>query len=263
MSVQTIISIDRLCFGYDTNGTLTLDDLSLEIPAGTVTAILGPNGTGKTTLLHVILGMLKPQRGEITIENRPQSSYSRQELSRLLGLVLQSEYIPFNFSTLDYVLMGRTPYLSALAQPSEQDYVIAFEALKILNLDYLGERSVTELSGGERQMVMLARALTQQPRILLLDEPTSHLDLSNKGRILRILRNLAKSGVTVIFTTHDPEMVVSVAQYVILMGNGRVLDCGPVDQTLTPEKLTATYGAPVQVVQINGRRVVLLDESVL
>ncbi len=260
MNERGIISLDKLRFGYDGDHRTVLNDLSLEIPPGAITAILGPNGAGKTTLLHVILGLLPPRAGQVLLDNQPQTSLSRREMSRLIGLVPQAEYIPFDFSVLEYVLLGRSPYLGMLEMPSEDDYRIGADVLKSLHLSNLQHRAVTEISGGERQMVMLARSLAQQPRILLLDEPTSHLDLSNKSRLLRVLQQLAGRGVTVVFTTHDPEAAIAIAQYVIMMRDGRTLASGPLAEVLTTENLIATYGTPVRLVHVEGRPVVLLDD---
>lgn len=259
MNEQAIISLDRLRFSYQADGSIILDDLSLDIPPGTITAILGPNGAGKTTLLHVILGLLAPQSGQVWLNGQPQASYSRAALSQLVGLVLQAEYIPFNFTVWEYVLLGRTPYLGLLNLPTKKDYRVALEAIETLELSALKHRSILELSGGERQMVMLARAIAQQTPILLLDEPTSHLDLSNKGRILQVLSTLARQGVTVVFTTHEPDVAIAIARYLVLMRAGRALDSGPLEQILTAEKLFATYGVPVRVAEVEGRPVVLLN----
>jgi iron complex transport system ATP-binding protein len=174
-------------------------------------------------------------------------------MSRLVGLVPQSEYIPFDFSLLEFVLMGRAPYLSPLEMPGEQDRRIAVEALQQVGLEYLAERPTSSLSGGERQLAMVARTLAQNPRILLLDEPTSHLDLSNRDRILTVLRKLVRDGVTVIFTTHDPNLAATMADHIVMMCKGAILAAGPTATTLTSEYLEMTYGIPVQVVHFEGR----------
>ena len=254
-----IITLAGLWYSYNGSQRAVLRDLSLEIPPGTITAILGPNGSGKTTLLRLLLGVLRPQQGRILLEGRPQGSYSRRELSRLLGLVPQDEHIPFDFSILEYVLLGRAPYLGPLATPGRADHQVALEALHTAGLDHLQDRPLPNLSGGERQLAIVARALAQEPRILLLDEPTAHLDLGNKGRLLAIVQGLGAEGVTVVMTTHDPNVASTVASYVVLMRQGEVLDAGPVESLLTAEKLSSTYGVPVQVGQIDGRRVVLLS----
>ncbi|MCC6189911.1 MAG: ABC transporter ATP-binding protein [Anaerolineales bacterium] len=263
MSAPALISLARLRFGYESGRPPVLPDLSLEIPAGTITAILGPNGAGKTTLLHLMLGLLTPLGGEVRVAGRPLAGYSRRELSQLVALAPQSEHIPFDFSVLEYVLLGRSPYLGMLEMPGAADYRLAREALDQLELKPLADRPVTALSGGERQMVMLARALAQQARLLLLDEPTSHLDLSNKGRLLRTLGRLAERGATIIFTTHDPEAAALAARYVVLMRAGQVIDSGPLETVLSAERLCATYHTTVRVEHIDGRPVVLLDQSVM
>jgi iron complex transport system ATP-binding protein len=255
---EGIISLSHLSFRYNGAGKAVLRDLSLEIPAGAITAILGPNGSGKTTLLRLLLGVLRPQQGTIWLAGRPQGSFSRRELSQLVGLVPQDEHIPFDFSILEYVLMGRAPYLGPLEMPGETDCQVALAALDTAGLGHLQDRPLPTLSGGERQLATVARALAQKPRILLLDEPTAHLDLGNKGRILEVMRALAAEGVTQVFTTHDPNLAASAAGFAVLMRHGQILDTGPTEAVLTQEKLSATYSVPVQVFLVEGRRVILL-----
>lgn len=252
MSTTPILALDDLYFAYAAQAQV-LRGISLDILPGTITAILGPNGAGKTTLLRVILGLLKPQRGTIRLEGKPQKSFSRREMSRLVGLVPQSEYIPFDFSVLEFVLLGRAPYLGPLDMPRAADRTIALDALRMVGLEHLRERATPSLSGGERQLAMIARALAQQPRLLLLDEPTSHLDLSNRDRVLNVLRAQARAGVTVVFTTHDPNLAAVIADYVILMRQGALLAAGTLETTLTAENLTATYGIPVRVMRMDGQ----------
>jgi iron complex transport system ATP-binding protein len=256
---EAILSVSGLSYSYNGARQAALRDLSLEIPASAITAILGPNGSGKTTLLRLLLGVLRPQKGTIRLVGRPQGSYSRRNLSQLVGLVPQDEHIPFDFSILEYVLLGRAPYLGPLAMPGEADYAVAQAALQTTGLADLQHRPLPNLSGGERQLAVVARALAQQPRILLLDEPASHLDLGNKSRLLGIMRELAARGVTLVLTTHDPNAAAAVAGYVVLMREGQILDAGPIDDMLTSDKLSATYGVPVEVFHIEGKRVVLLD----
>ncbi|HUU61612.1 MAG TPA: ABC transporter ATP-binding protein, partial [Acidimicrobiia bacterium] len=155
MSAGTAFSLRGLRFGYGPEGPEVLRSLSLDIPAGTTTAILGPNGCGKTTLLHVVLGWLAPRAGEVLIDGRPLAGIPRRERGRLVALVPQAEHVPFDFSVLEYVLMGRTPYLGVLDMPGEEDHRLAFETLESLDLAHLWRRPVPELSGGERQMVTL------------------------------------------------------------------------------------------------------------
>jgi len=254
---ENMIVLKDIQFQYDP-GKQILNDLSFAIGKGSITAILGPNGTGKTTLLHTVLGLLAPQSGEIWIAGKSLKAYKRSELSQVIALVPQSEAVPFNFSVIEYVLLGRTPQLGFLDMPSERDIELVYEALTLLEINHLKDRPVTELSGGEQQMVVLARALVQEPKVLLLDEPTSHLDLSNKGKLLKILQVLAQRGVTIVFSTHDPDAAAMIADHVILLKSGAVLDAGEIMQVLTSEKLTETYATEVKVLTIDGRLVTLL-----
>ncbi len=252
-----MISLANVRFSYDSREHTVFEDLSLDLPGGALTALLGPNGSGKTTLLHLILGVLAPASGVVLLARRPRQHYTRRDIGKLMGLVLQDEYIPFNFSVMEYVLLGRAPHLHLLQTPSAEDREVAEEALAEVGMLEMHERPIQSLSGGERQLVMIARALAQRPRILLLDEPTSHLDLSNKGRVLRIMRRLADRGVTVVFTTHEPALAADVAEFVVLLRRGRVLSHGPMREVLTSAHLSATYDVPVEVVEIAGRRIIL------
>lgn len=251
-----ILSIDALQFSYEPGQKQVLDAVSFEIQPGTITAILGPNGAGKTTLIHLILGLRKPNQGTINLDGISINRYSRRELSQWMGLVPQSEYVPFEYSVLEYVLLGRAPYLGPLELPSEADVKIAQESLSQVGISELEHRPIPALSGGELQLVLIARALAQQPRILLLDEPTSHLDLSNRNVTLRILNKLRRAGSTILFTTHDPEAASLAADNLVLMRKGSVLHTGTIEDTFTSEKLSETYGTKIEVLKLDGLRVV-------
>jgi iron complex transport system ATP-binding protein len=258
---SAIISASNLWFSYNGPQRPVMRDLSVTIPAGSITAILGPNGSGKTTLLRLLLGFLRPREGLVRVAGQPLTSYSRRELGRLMALVPQSEHIAFNFSALEYVLLGRAPYLRPLESPRPIDHQVALDALKAAGVDALRDRAVSSLSGGEQQLVILARALAQQPEVLLMDEPTSHLDLGNQGRILGIMRQMAASDVTVIFTTHDPNAAATVATHVVLLRQGEILTAASTDQAMTTARLSETYGVPVEVVQISPRSLICLRKD--
>jgi iron complex transport system ATP-binding protein len=177
---MSLLAFQDVRFVYPANDRPVFPQLTLDIAPGTVTAILGPNGVGKTTLLHLALGWLKPQAGHVALQGRPLGSYSRGEPGRKMGLVPQSEHTAFEYSLLEYVLLGRAPYLKPLEMPGPEDARIALDALARVGLAGWEGRSIARVSGGERQLVLVARALAQQPRFLLLDEPTSHLDLGTR-----------------------------------------------------------------------------------
>jgi iron complex transport system ATP-binding protein len=252
-----LLSFQDVTFHYSPQSHPALRQLSLDIHHGSVTAVLGPNGAGKTTLLHLALGWLKPQGGRVLLAGQPLGGYSRGELGRWMGLVPQSEHIPFEYSVLEYVLLGRAPYLKPLEMPGAEDCRLAAQALEHVGLGGWDERSIARLSGGERQLVLIARALAQQPRLLLLDEPTAHLDLGNKSRLLGLLRELLARQVTILLTTHEPEVAAAVATHLVLMRDGQVLCAGPLAETCNSQWLSATYGVPVRVTEVDGRQVVL------
>jgi len=252
-----LLSFDHVSFGYQPNSKTVLRALSLDILPGTVTAILGPNGAGKTTLLRLALGWLAPQSGQVLLNGRPLGSYSRRELGQWMALLPQSERVPFEYSILEYVLLGRAPYLAPLDMPGAEDCRIGEQVIEQVGLGQLNGRAITTLSGGERQLALMARALAQQPSLLLLDEPTSHLDLGNKVRLLGLLQDLAARGVTLLLTTHEPEVAAAIATHLVLMRDGEVYRAGPLPQVFTAEHLSATYGVPVSVTQVDGKRVVL------
>ena len=251
---RAAISLHDLSFRYAPDAPDVVQDITLDLPSGAVTAILGPNGSGKTTLLHMILGLLTPRRGRISLNGE---SHSHRRTSHILGLVPQEEPPAFNLNVLETVLLGRAPYLSLLQRPSERDYATAFRALETVGITALWDRPVPALSGGERQLVILARALTQEPDILLLDEPTSLLDVCNARHILILMRDLRAQGQTVIFTTHDPNAASTTADHVVLMRQGRVLQAGFVIETLTAAHLSATYDVPIDVLQDRQGRLLI------
>jgi len=257
MNLSPLLEFSHLTFGYQPTGTPVLDDFNLEIENGSVTAILGPNGAGKTTLLHLILGWLKPQSGKILLDRRALNEYSRRELGQWIALVPQNEHTPFEFSLLEYASLGRAPYLHPLALPEESDYQIARDALERVGLGAIQDRSILSLSGGEHQLLLVARTLAQDPRLLMLDEPTSHLDLSNKGRLVHLLKDLSSQGVTILFTTHEPDVASALATDLVLMQKGQVLETGPLEKVFNSDSLSRLYQLPLTVTDVSGHRVVL------
>ncbi len=254
-----LLSLQEVCFRYPDARTPALEGVTFDVRPGTVNAILGANGAGKSTLLHLILGRYRPQRGQILLQDRPLRAHSRRTLSRTLGLVPQREHVPFDYRVLEYILLGRTPHLGFLATPKRADLHAAWDALRQLGLESLWDRPVTTLSGGEHQLALVARALAQSPQILLLDEPTSHLDLANKKRVLEIMRALADQQMTVVYTTHDPESASAIADNVILMREGRVLRHGPLGDIFNAANLSETYGTLLDVAEVDGQKVILLN----
>ncbi len=245
----------RFSYSPDKHAVLTGFDLAME--QGSVTVILGANGVGKTTMLHLALGWLVPQEGEVFAGDRQVRGLNQRERGRLMSLVPQKEHLPFDYSLLEYVLLGRTPYLKPLEQPKPEDIDIAADALVQVGLDPGDTRPIPSLSGGERQLLLIARSLAQQPRILLLDEPTSHLDLKNKRTVVELINRLVdKNGLSAVVTTHEPEIALALGRYGVLMRDGRVLFSGTSEEVFTSELLSKTYDASVTVTTVDGKKVV-------
>ncbi len=257
MTSQPAFRVQNLTFGYRGAHQPVLAGLSFEIPQGAVTAILGPNGAGKSTLLHLLLGWHRPQSGQILLHGKPLSAYRRAGLSRAVGLVPQREHVPFAFRVREYLLLGRSPHLGMLAMPNEQDLALVEAALQRLGIVHLADREVASLSGGEHQLVLIARALVQGAPVVLFDEPTAHLDLGNKYRILELLQALVTEGRTVVFTTHDPQAAAPIAEHILLLRQGRLLFAGAPAEALTADRLSALYATSLQVVHLAEHTVVL------
>lgn len=247
-----ILELSGIRYAYPGSGE-ALSGLSLDVPASGVTAILGPNGAGKTTLLNICLGWQRPASGRVTFAGKQLAGYSRRELGQRISLVPQSEHIPFEYSVLEYVLLGRAPYLGTLETPGEADLDIAVEMISRVGLSNRVEDSVLATSAGEKQLIMFARSLAQQPVLLLLDEPSAHLDLRNKRRLIGLLNREVESGTSVLLTAHEPEFAAAVASNIVLMSDGRVVDSGPVERVMTGDLLSRTYDTEITVHRVDGR----------
>ncbi|WP_439240598.1 ABC transporter ATP-binding protein [Lonepinella sp. BR2474] len=218
-----MIEVKNLKIGYQQT---VADHLNIEFPHQKITALLGANGCGKTTLLKTILGLIKPLQGDILIENTPHFDWTAAQLARTIGYVPQAQQGVFSIPVSDMVLLGRTAYLAWYATPSRQDKQIAQQCLEQLSIAHLANKSYIALSGGERQLVLIARALAQQPRCLIMDEPTSNLDFGNQIRVLEKIQQLRQQGLTIIFTTHQPEQALRYADNVVLMDQARIVKQG-------------------------------------
>ena len=220
--------------------------LDVKLKQGEVLALLGPNGSGKTTLLKTLLGILTPLAGEPTIDGTPIGRLSAGERARRIAYVPQSHTPSFAFTVETIVLMGRTAHGNLFSAPSGADRAVAARALERFGIAALSTRPYTMISGGERQLVLLARALAQEPRFIVLDEPTASLDFGNQGKVLREMRALAASGHGVLFTTHDPNHALRAADRAFLMRSGARLAEGKVREVLTRGRLEELYGTPVE-----------------
>ncbi len=244
--MEPILKLNNIGFKYEEKQILK--DISLEVKAGEILGILGPNGSGKSTLLRVMDGILPPEKGEIFIKGKSYKSFSRNRLAREVAMVAQEQHFRFSFSCIEVVLMGRFPHLKRLQFENSNDLKIAADALKATHAFDFAERSIHDLSGGEKQRVLVARALAQEPRVILLDEPTSFLDLKFKREIFRLIASLSKEkGLGVAIVSHDIDLVSQYCSNIILLKNGTVYKTGDPDSVITAENIEDVYECPVLV----------------
>ncbi len=245
-----MLSVEGLSFGYP--GRTVGRDVSFALDAGEVLCLLGPNGGGKTTLFKTVLGLLPAQAGRVSLDGQDIARWSRAQVARTLAYVPQAHAAFFPFSVREVVLMGRASRLAPFASPGPSDHAAAEQALASLGIGHLAGRIYTEISGGERQMALIARALAGEPRILVMDEPTASLDFGNQARVLSQVRRLAARGIAVILSTHDPGHAFLCADRVLALHEGRIAAAGPPAETVTPEILRRLYGVEVTVAPLPG-----------
>ena len=230
-----------LSIGY--SDRLVGRDLDVALETGEVLALLGPNGSGKTTLLKTLLGLLAPKAGDVQLDGRTLNNYSSRDRARLIAYVPQSHQATFAFTVETVVLMGRIAHGNLFSRPTAADRAVAARSLERFGIAHLRERPYTMISGGERQLALLARALAQEPQFIVLDEPTASLDFGNQGKVMREIRSLAASGHGVLFTTHDPNHAMRAADRAYLLRDGARVADGAV---LNREQLMMLYDAPVE-----------------
>ena len=237
---QTAISVQNLF--YEIDGKTLLDDVSLHIDQGQFVGLIGPNGAGKSTLIKAISGILRYQGGSVRLEGTDLSSISSREIAASLALVPQIAPYTHGFTSLELVLMGRYPHLGRFQVEGRADERIARDAMRLTETEKFADRTLGTLSGGERQRVFVARALAQQPRILLLDEPTSNLDVLHQLKALDLVQQLVEEGLTAVAAIHDLHMAARYCDRLVLLSNGRTLADGPPEEVLLPEIIESAFG---------------------
>ena len=247
--------IKNLSCGYGKK--LVVKEFSAELKDGEILCLLGPNGVGKTTVFKTILGFLKPFGGEILADGRDFFALSDRERAKIISYVPQAHTPPFAFKVLDVVLMGRSPFIGTFESPSTNDAKIALQKLEILGISEFADKIYTDISGGERQMVLIARALAQEANAVMLDEPASNLDFGNQVKILKAVKELAANGHKIIMTSHFAENAFYIDAKVALLKRDQSIIYGSAHEAITDENLRLAYGADIRVVknEIEGRSV--------
>lgn len=243
------LTVNDVTFSYQS--ALSLDKVSLEIPETQILGIIGPNGSGKTTLLKCINKILKPKKGSIILDGQEIQKMSRLEIAKHIGYVPQSSVKPYELNVFEIVLMGRRPHIGW--QSSETDADKTWKALEMLGIEHLALRHFNELSGGEQQRVLIARSLAQEAKILLLDEPTSNLDIKHQLEVMELTRMLVtKKNIASVIAIHDLNLASRYCDKIVMMKNGKIFSAGDVSSVLTPESIRSVYSVDVVVNYTNN-----------
>jgi ABC-type cobalamin/Fe3+-siderophores transport system ATPase subunit len=245
-----MLDVKSLAFGFPDRTVGR--DVSFSLDTGEVLCVLGPNGGGKTTLFRTVLGLLEKQGGAIELEGQALENLSRAQIARRIGYVPQGHAAYFAYTVQEFVLMGRTAHVGVFASPGKKDLQVANAALESLGITHLADKPVTEISSGERQLALVARALAQEPKLLVLDEPTASLDFGNQVRVLEKLGALAASGIAILFSSHDPDHAFLCARRALLLAEGRVLEMGAPRDVIRADTLERMYRVSVQVLPLPG-----------
>lgn len=249
-----VLETHKLGIGYP--GHAVARDIDLALGEGDVLCLLGPNGGGKTTLFKTMLGLLSPQAGEVRLGGAPLGGLARADVARRIAYVPQAHTAHFPYRVIDMVLMGRTAHLGPFAAPGPRDHARAMEALEALGIADLADSEYTNISGGQRQLALVARALAQDAPILVMDEPTASLDFGNQALVLRRVNALAQTGLSIVLSTHDPDHAFACARRVALLHEGRIVADGAPGEVVTADNLRAVYGVTVSVETLKGGQTV-------
>lgn len=245
------ILIEGLTAGYGSN--VVLEGITSEVGQGSICALIGHNGSGKTTLMRCINSLLKPMKGKIFVSGKDISLLDRNRIARLISVVPQSSYAPFSFSCLEMILMGGATRVKAWKSPGPEERRAAYKICEDMEILDLAARSYNHLSGGEKQMIMLARALYQDAPVMLLDEPNSHLDFCNQHRMMELISNVVKKrGATALITLHDPNLALHYCDHVIMLKKGRLIAAGPTGEVMEDGTLRMALGDNIRIDSTTG-----------
>ena len=239
------MKVENLSFAYGDHAVL--HEVSFSVEYGEFLSVLGPNGVGKSTLFRCMLGLLAPSSGLVQVDGRSVADLSARDLAHTIAYIPQSHNPVFNFSVYDMVLMGTTAQTGGFASPGKRQRALADQALSRLGIEHLADRGYGSISGGERQLVLIARAIAQQAKILMMDEPSANLDYGNRMRVMQTVQGLTRDGYTVIQTTHDPDQAYLYSDKILALQGGRVAAFGTPKETISSSLISALYGVDVEV----------------
>lgn len=239
-----MIAVNNLFFSYDGKNNI-LDDISFEVNKGDVLSVIGPNGAGKTTLFKCLLGQLAPSNGKITIEGEDISQISVRSLAKKIAYIPQLGTETFDYSVADTILMGTVASLPLLSVPGKEQYSAVKAALDLVGIEKLSDRKMSQLSGGEKQLVYIARALAQRAKILVMDEPTSALDYGNQIKVMNTVKNLAKDGYTILISMHNPKAAIKYSTKTLAIMNHKVKAFGTSNEVITEDFINELYGIDI------------------
>ena len=256
---EVIYDVKRITYSYPSDERKVLSNASLRLCKGDILCILGPNGAGKTTLLNCMAGLLRPSSGEVILCGRDMKSMKPKEVAAIVGYVPQTHTPAFDYSVLDFVMMGRAPKTGTFSRPGREDESLCLDILKSMGIESLAGKSYLNISGGERQQVLIARAIAQEPQVILFDEPTSHLDFGNQHRVLKRIKTMAEEGFSVVITTHNPDHALMLGRQAAIVDREGNIHQGSVDEIITEENLRKAYDIELDLKYIEelGRKACL------
>lgn len=251
------LEVNKLC--YEKGQNKILKDIEVEFKAGRFYSIVGPNGSGKTTLLKNIIKAIEPTVGEILLEGKDIKNLDAKIIASRLSYVPQNTYMELDFTCLDVVMMGRSYRIKSFQRESEEDMQVVYKAMKRLEVFHLKDKFITEISGGERQRVILARAIAKDGNCIILDEPISHLDIKHQISVLEELKKLKEEGKTIITVLHDLNFTLNYSEEVILMKNGSVYEKGKVNDVITSENIREVYDVDSEIIDLNNKKQIIFN----
>ena len=253
--------MDNISFHYNGRPNYIIHNFSMEIPSPSISTLLGLNGSGKTTLLMLMLGFYKPTHGEIYYESQ-QGKLPVDQINGMIGYLPQQENIPFDYTVMEFILLGCYSYIGIFASPGKDDLRKIEESMQFLDISDLADRNLSSISGGELQRVRIARLLVQNPQIILLDEPSSHLDIKSKKQIIELIDKFKQMGKIVVYSTHEPVDALNFSDYSIMMKKKETIIYGESRAIVTPEVLSDYFETKMEINEINGHRVVLVKNGI-